>query len=178
MNVRRAQLRDAAAIAHVQIDAWRSTYRCIVPDKHLDGMSYDRSQRNWEECITDPDKRNALFVAKDDGGTVVGFAACGAARDDARDYGSELYTIYVNQSMQRKGLGKRLVLSVAQDLKARGFDSMMVWVLADNRYRRFYESIGGRQIRTREVAVGGKTLPESGYGWRGMDALITRLVLE
>ncbi len=178
VNVRKAQLRDAVAIAHVQVDAWRSTYRGIVPDKHLDGMSYEKSHRNWEDRISDPDKRNAMFVAEDDGSSVVGFAACGAAREDARDYGSELYAIYVNQNMQRKGMGKRLVLSVAQDLKARGFDSTMVWVLADNQYKRFYESIGGTQVRSREVAVGGKTLPELGYGWRDMDALIARLALE
>jgi ribosomal protein S18 acetylase RimI-like enzyme len=175
VNVRRAQLQDAAAIARVHVDTWRSTYRGIVPDEHLGGMSYERSQRNWEERISDPDRRNTLFVGEDDGGSVVGFAACGAARDDARDYESELYAIYVNQNMQGKGLGKRLVLSVAQQLKARGFDSMLIWVLADNRYKRFYESIGGTQVKTREVTVGGKTLPELGYGWRDLGALIARL---
>ena len=134
--------------------------------------------KNWEERISDPDKRSTLFVAENDGGSVVGFAACGPARDDAQDYESELYVIYVNQDIQRRGLGKRLVLSVAQDLKAHGSDSMLIWVLTDNQYKRFYESIGGTQVRTREVAVGGKTLPESGYGWRGMDALIARLTSE
>ncbi len=178
VNVRRARPQDAAAIARVQVDTWRSTYRGIVPDKHLDDMSYEKAERNWEERITDPDKRSTLFVAEDDRGSVVGFAACGAARDDARDYESELYAIYVNQNMQRKGLGKRLVLSVVQDLKARGFDSMLIWVLAGNQYKRFYESIGGTQIRTKEVAVGGKTFHELGYGWCGMDALIARLASE
>lgn len=173
--MRRAQLHDAAAIARVHVDTWRSTYRSIVPDERLDGMSYERAQKLWEERISGPDKRNAVFVAEDDGGSVVGFADCGAAREDAGDYESELYAIYVNQSMQREGLGKRLVLSVVQYLKARGFDSMLIWVLAHNRYRRFYESIGGTRVRTREVNIGGKTLPELGYGWRDMDALIARL---
>ncbi len=174
MNVRRARIQDAAAIARVHVDTWRSTYRGIVSDAHLDGMSYERAEKNWEERISDP-SRNTLFVAEDDGGSVVGFAVCGAAREDAKDYESELYAIYVNQSLQGKGLGRRLVLSVAQDLKARGFDSMMIWVLADNEYKRFYESIGGTRVRTKEVAIGGKTLIELGYGWRGLDALIARL---
>lgn len=176
MNVRRARLQDAAAIARVHVDTWRSTYRGIVPDEHLDGMSYERSQRNWEERISDADRRNTLFVGEDDEGSVVGFAACGAARDDARDYESELYAIYVNQNMQGKGLGRRLVLSVAQDLKARGFGSMLTWVLADNPYKQFYESIGGTRVKTKEVAVGGRILSERGYGWRDLDALIARLM--
>lgn len=178
VNVRRAQLRDAAAIARVQVDTWRSTYRGIVPDEHLDRMSYERAQRNWQERISDPDRRKALFVAEDEAGGVVGFAACGPARDDAGDYESELYAIYVNQSMQQMGLGKRLVLSVVEDLKAHGFDSILIWVLADNRYKRFYESIGGTQVRTKEVTMGGKAFIELGYGWRGLDALIARLASE
>ncbi len=171
-------MQDVAAITRVHVDTWRSTYRGIVPDKHLDGMSYERSQKNWEERISDPDRRNTVFVAEDDEGSVVGFAACGAARDGAQDYESELYAIYVNQNMQRRGLGKRLVLSVVRDLKTRCFGSILIWVLADNQYKRFYESIGGTQVRTREVAVGGRMLRESGYGWRDMDALISRLESE
>ena len=175
MNVRRARPQDASAIARVQVDTWRSAYRGIVPDKHLDGMSYERLAKNWEERISDPDKRNALFVAEDDRGSVVGFAACGDAREDARDYEAELYAIYVDQRMQRKGLGKRLVLSVAQELKARGFHSMLIWVLADNQYKRFYESIGGKRVRTKEVTIGEKALQELGYGWDDLNALIARL---
>ena len=173
VNVRRARPQDAAAIARVQVDTWRSAYRGIVPDEHLDGMSYERAEKNWKELISDPVRGS--FVVENDKGKVVGFAACGAARDDARGYEGELYAIYVNKSMQGKGLGRRLVLSVAQDLKDRGFDSMLIWVLADNQYKRFYESIGGKQVRTKEITIGGKTLTEEGYGWRGIDALIARL---
>jgi GNAT superfamily N-acetyltransferase len=139
-------------------------------------MSHERAEKNWEERISDPDRRTTVFVAEDDGSRAVGFAACGAVRDDARDFESELYAIYVDQNMQRKDLGKRLVLSVAQESKARGFNSLLIWMLADNQYNRLYESIGGTQVRTREVAVGGTNLPELGYGWRGMDTLIARLM--
>jgi ribosomal protein S18 acetylase RimI-like enzyme len=175
VEVRRAQLEDAATIARIYVNTVRVTYRGIIPDKFLNDMSYDRHKKSWEEGISDPNNRTTVFVAEDDGGRVVGFAECGATRDDAQDYKGELYAIYVNHNMQRKGLGRRLVLSAVQDLRARGFDSMLIRVLADNKYNRFYESIGGTQFRMGEVTFGGKTIHEFAYGWRDTDALITRL---
>lgn len=178
VNVRRAQLHDSATIARIQVDTWRSAYRGIVPDSYLDSLSYERAKENWEKRISDPDKRNAAFVVEDEIGGVIGFATCGVAREDARDYESELYAIYVNQSMQRKGLGKRLVLSVARHLRVQGFNSMLIWVLADNQYKQFYESIGGTRVGMKQVTIGGATLLELGYGWRDIDALIALLALD
>jgi ribosomal protein S18 acetylase RimI-like enzyme len=175
VTVRRAQPEDAAAIARVQVDTWRSTYRGIVPDSYLDGLSYQTSQENWERGVSDPEHRTTVFVADDESAGVVGFAACGAARDTGWGFAGELYAIYLNRNMQRKGMGRSMVLSVAQDLKSRGFDSMLVWVLEDNPYKRFYESIGGRLLGAKEITMGGTRLRESGFGWSSIDSLISRL---
>lgn len=40
MHIRRATETDAAAIARVQVDSWRSTYKGIVPEQHLISLSY------------------------------------------------------------------------------------------------------------------------------------------
>lgn len=172
--MRKALLEDARGIARVQVDTWRSTYRGIVPDSYLDELDYERSQKNWEGAISDPDHRTTLFVAEDEVG-IVGFAACGGVRDKKWGYSGELYAIYLNQKMQGMGSGKRLALAVARDLKTRGFGSMLVWVLEDNPYKRFYESIGGTYVGASEIDLGGKKLRESGYGWRDVDSLISRL---
>jgi ribosomal protein S18 acetylase RimI-like enzyme len=169
---RRAVVADAAGIALVHVDTWRSTYRGIVPDEHLLNLSYERSQRMWEKILSDP--RGTMIVAEDVPGHVVGFANCGPARDN-RDFDGELYAIYVLQSMQGRGVGKTLVLSAAEDLRARGFVSMLVWVLDQNPFKRFYERLGGEQVGSKDIVVGGKTLKELGYGWRSLDSLIARL---
>jgi GNAT superfamily N-acetyltransferase len=172
VRVRKAVLQDAVGIAHVHVDTWRSTYGGIVPDERLANMSYERSQRMWEEILSNP--KETLFVAEDDPGHVVGFASCGPARDN-EDFSGELYAIYVTQSMQGKGVGRALSLSVAQDLTANGCDSMLVWVLAQNPFRRFYESLGAEQVSAKDIVIGGKTLKELGYGWKNLDLLIARL---
>jgi ribosomal protein S18 acetylase RimI-like enzyme len=178
VRIRRALFQDAPGIARVHVDTWRGTYRGIVPDSYLDSLDYGRSQKNWEDGITDPSHRTALFVAEDDKNGIVGFAACGKVRDNKWGYSGELYAIYLNQRIQRMGSGKRLVLSVARDLEARGLESMLVWVLAENPYKRFYESIGGTYVGTSEIGLGGMKLKELGYGWRDLDSLISRLATD
>ena len=112
-----------------------------------------------------------MFVAEVDG-RVVGFADCGPVRDSEKDYMGELYAIYVNQAMQRKGIGRMLCREVARNLMSRGLDSMLVWVLAENRFRKFYERLGGQRVRTRDITIGGKTLTEWGYGWKSLASLV------
>jgi hypothetical protein len=43
---------------------------------------------------------------------------------------------------------------------------MLVWVLADNPSRRFYEALGGAPVRTQHIEFGGTLLEEIAYGWR------------
>lgn len=168
INVRRADIKDVTVIGHIHVDTWRTTYKGIMTDEFLSSLSYEGRQRLWEDVLSDPGKRTTVFVAEDDG-QPVGFASCGAARDE-KEFEGELYAIYVLRSSQGRGIGRRLVRSVVQDLRTRGFNSMLVWVLDENPFKRFYESLGGRHVRTRRVEIGGRTLTELGYGWKTLDS--------
>jgi hypothetical protein len=49
---------------------------------------------------------------------------------------------------------------------------MLVWVAAANPARRFYEALGGQQLRTRVATISGVDLEEVAYGWRDITSLI------
>src|SRR5918998_4172552 len=49
--VREARPADAAGIARVHVDTWRTTYRGIVPDDHLDALSYEARERFWAGAL-------------------------------------------------------------------------------------------------------------------------------
>jgi ribosomal protein S18 acetylase RimI-like enzyme len=110
------------------------------------------------------------------GGAVVGVAHGGPNRGTEEGYDGELYLIYVRREAQGWGLGRRLTTSVASDLMARGFSSMIVWVLADNPSRRFYESLGGVVVGSKDVAVDQAVLKETAYGWPSLRTLQARLM--
>ncbi len=49
---------------------------------------------------------------------------------------------------------------------------MLIWVLADNPSRRFYERLGGQLVREAEVELGGQRLRELAYGWKNLDGAL------
>jgi hypothetical protein len=49
-TIREARISDAPGIARVRVDTWRTAYRGIVSDEHLNGLSCERaeaSSRRW-----------------------------------------------------------------------------------------------------------------------------------
>jgi ribosomal protein S18 acetylase RimI-like enzyme len=175
MIVRAATRDDAAAIAHVHIETWRTAYRGIVPDDILAGLSYERRLQRWTEILGRPaDRRSGNFVAAADD-RVVGFVSGGPERDGDPLYKGELYAIYVLMAYERRGLGRLLTHAVAAMLVEAGFDSMLVWVLSDNiAARRFYEALGGTALREKPADIFGLTLPEVSYGWTDLDELVRK----
>ena len=112
------------------------------------------------------------LVAEDgESGAVVGFADGGRERSGDPHYDGELYAIYLLQSAQRQGIGRQLVKAVAKELSS-SFHAMLVWVLAQNEARRFYEALGGVYLRETSVRIAGKELIEVGYGWSDLKTLV------
>jgi len=67
-----------------------------------------------------------------------------------------------------------LAQTVAERLARAGLHSMLVWVLADNPARHFYEALGGQQVRGQQITIGGVTLDEIAYGWTDTGRLVSR----
>lgn len=53
MEIRKAILADAASIAKVQVDSWRTTYQGIVSEEFLSAMSYEDREQKWKNSISD-----------------------------------------------------------------------------------------------------------------------------
>ena len=162
MFIRKAELKDAVGIAKVHVDGWRTTYKGIVPDTYLDNLSYENREQMWMSGI----EQDNVYIAEDEDGRIVGFASGGKERTGKYDrYVGELYAIYLLEGQQGKGLGRKLVQTVVDDLKEKKLNSMLIWALKENPTCRFYEMLGGKQIDTAEIEIEGKKLSEIAYGW-------------
>lgn len=166
--------KDFAGVAKVHVDSWRTTYKGIVPDDFLDGMSYATSEARWRRISAQTSTTYAMFVAGHEDGDIVGFASGGRERSGDDAYDGELYAIYLLQDYERQGIGQALFRRMVQHLIGHGFRSMLIWVLADNPACRFYESMGGVPVRKSEVEIGGKRLRELGYGWTELGSLLMK----
>ncbi len=63
MSIRSAEISDCFNIAKVQIASNRTTYRGIMSDTYLDGLSYEGKAQEWksriqnEKCICSRNRR-------------------------------------------------------------------------------------------------------------------------
>jgi GNAT superfamily N-acetyltransferase len=87
-------------------------------------------------------------------------------RDEQSAFASELYAIYVTEVHQDHGIGRALFDEYRKWTLDRGMTSMIVRVLRDNPYRRFYETMGGEVVSERMISIGETELPEVAYGSR------------
>ncbi|HYP20288.1 MAG TPA: GNAT family N-acetyltransferase [Chloroflexia bacterium] len=164
MTIREATIEDVPAIARVHVDSWRTTYKGIVPQRILDQLTYEGREELWRRVLS-PDNSSFVYVAEEDG-QVVGFACGGPAREDeAPNHAGQLYSIYILQEHQGRGIGRRLFEAVVRELARMGLHSMALWVIADNPACGFYEALGGRQAYARQEQADDVVLDEIGYGW-------------
>lgn len=165
MFIRDARLSDVSAIAIVHVDTWLSTYRGVVPDQHLDGLSYERAERATRSRLSEPEDGAFTLVAELEKEGVVGFAAAGPAREPEAATTGEVYAVYVLARHQGQGIGRVLMQHAVKRLAAAGMRSMIVWVLKDNPARGFYARLGGSPKGTQRVTIGGCELKEIAYSW-------------
>ncbi|MCB9135802.1 MAG: GNAT family N-acetyltransferase [Anaerolineales bacterium] len=173
-KIRPALLRDAPGIAQVHVQSWQTSYRNIVSDEVLHNQSISRRQGYWEQILayeTSGEDLHCVFVAENDTGEIVGFASAGKSRQENLPFGGELYAIYLLEAVKRQGIGEKLFRAVTKKLRAEGFLSMMLWVLADNvPGRRFYEKMGGHPVIEQAIVIGGQELIEIAYGWNILES--------
>ena len=169
-QIRVAVRDDAAGIARVHVDSWRTTYQGLMPDHVLDSLSYEQRETFWSETIGQHHEQET-FVGELDG-QVVGFACAGKERSQNPLYTGELYAIYVLQQAQKRGVGRQMVLRVARWLLEQEHTTMLVWVLEQNSARRFYEAMGGQMIDSKTISIGGVNLQEVAYGWSDLGAVV------
>jgi GNAT superfamily N-acetyltransferase len=176
MIIREANLNDVQAIARVHVDTWYTTYKGIIPESYLAKLSYQQREIAWQKIIEDTMSSSQFVdVAENNSGEIIGFANSGKERTSDRTYKGELYAIYILAAYQRQGIGYKLTLSTVDKLSELGFNSMLVWVLADNPACRFYETIGGQKVYEKQIERGGVILKEIAYGWQDITSVRDRI---
>ena len=169
--VRPAQPADAAVIAQVRIDAWRATYRGMIPDAYLDAMSLSDSAAFWARILASGSPLASVYVATV-GDTIVGFAAANRRDPPKLGFDAELSAIYLVAGHKRRGIGRKLVSAVAASQRERGATGLLAWVIAQNKEARaFYEALSGELLVEQPFRWDGLDLVEAGYGFRDLDAL-------
>ena len=165
VQLRRAQLADAGAIAVLHIASWRVAYSAELPAPYLASLDKNARAEQWRtrmaRATTD------VLLAEQDG-ELLGFCAHGPAHDSGGSLTSawEIYSLHVQPHLRGGGIGTILFdegLGSAHRARA---SMLTLWVVATNApARRFYEGKGMQAdgaAKSRELAPG-ITLDEVRY---------------
>ncbi|MBS0222697.1 MAG: GNAT family N-acetyltransferase [Proteobacteria bacterium] len=180
IRIRRAVRGDATAIGRVHVETWQSAYAGLLPDVMLARMSDVRHSAMWSQALSNPNEARGIFVADDEEMGVVGFGSCGPVRDPPEDLDDktrrvgEVYLLYVEPDFQNQGLGRRLLDALFRQLREDGFDTAVLWMLAENPTRFFYEGLGGALVGQRTDTFAGVDVDEVAYAWRDLAAPLVR----
>ena len=162
MLIRPTQIADAHAMSCIYVQTWQDTYLGTVPYSYLSMMSVPKHERAFSNELKN--KEIISFVAEDSSRTL-GFITGGYERNGDDVYSGEIYTLYVLKNHQRRGIGAKLVSALAQRFNHFGIYAMLVWVLKQNPYRRFYKKVNGILLQTRRMNFANEMLDVQAYGW-------------
>ena len=170
IKARIARETDFQDIAQVYIETWRDSYAGTLPDRVLIDMKKEKLVVSFSQTLQHHSE--VLVVAEDTKEGIVGMGSAGRNRDRRSKYLGEVYTLYVHPSHQNKGIGKMLLSHLFCELTKFNINSSMIWVLAGNPSRFFYEVMGGKMTGVRDETLWGTALKEICYGWINLSKTI------
>lgn len=173
LTLRPAGLDDAGSIARVHVTTWRAAYAGVVPDAYLVGMTEIGQMRFWRRLLGRPQAEETILLAEIQGAggpEVVGFGSCGRSRPYGLPYRGEVFTLYVEDDWQGRGIGRALIRALFADLVAQDHGDALIWVLSANPARFFYEAVGGSPVAERQETFAGALLDEIGYAWPDLES--------
>jgi len=145
VSVRVAWSADAAAIAAVQVVAWRDSYAGVLPTEVLASMDAEQFAGQWAASLTKPaDARNRVLVALERN-DVRGFAVTGPCTDPDADQvvDGEIVELAVAPGARGQGHGSRLLQACADTLRQDRFTRAVRWLPSgDDATRRFLVEAG------------------------------------
>lgn len=162
---------DAAAVATLHLESWKTAYRGILNDEYLDGVAAADRRAHWERRLNAPAPGSCGLIA-DMVSQPVGFAYLIADADPTR--GTLLDNLHVTPGHRGTGIGRQLLASAAEEIARRGWPRKLhLWVFEANAgARRFYERQGARVVaRTIYAAADGGAYPAVCYGWEDAASL-------
>ncbi len=157
VQLRSAQLEDAAAIARLHIASWRAAYSDELPSEYLAALDEAARAEQWRSRLSRP-TTHVLLAER--GGELLGFCAHGPgqATDSSLTSVWEIYGLHVQPQLRGSGIGTVLFNEGLDSARRAGASQLTLWVVGTNApARRFYESKGMQPDgarKDRELAPG------------------------
>ncbi len=141
-----ALVEDVADIARLHRAVWCDTYRDLAPVEAYRVLDEDFRRLRRADMLANPHKDQSVILARQ-GERLVGIGATAAPSELAFGGRGEIKSLYIDPSVKRQGLGRRLMRAMMEELASMGYSGVALGVVAGNEPAiAFYRALGGRLI--------------------------------
>jgi len=153
LNLHEATEHDAAAIARLHADSWRSAYRGMLSDEYLENRVYLERAALWQQRFSERTQKPFFVLLAKAGTDLAGFAC--VFPDEHPIYGAFLDNLHVVPHRTGQGIGRRLLVAVAERLVADGRrGGLYLWVIEQNaKARQFYSKAGALEVECEALSM-------------------------
>lgn len=139
--IQKALPEDAAVLAHIICESWKSAYKEIIPPDRLNLYTDLGRRTEMFEKVLQSGKGNFYMALVS--GKPCGLIFFGDTRDENIQGIAEIIAVYTLEEYWGKGIGKRIMDHALSVIRRLGYKSVILWVFEGNtRARRFYEKFG------------------------------------
>ncbi|PGX14167.1 GNAT family N-acetyltransferase [Bacillus sp. AFS033286] len=170
IHIRKAIKDDISGIAKVHTDSWKTTYKGIFANEILESITYEQREKQWKNIFQTEGDHQYRFVAETLNGEIVGFIDGGIERTGTYNCDGELYAIYLLQQYQGMKIGQKLFQALLSECIKHDTQSLLVWVVANNPSKKFYEKFNPEKIDTKFLER--LQVEETAYCWRNINNII------
>lgn len=130
VSVRLAWPADAAAVAAVQLAAWRQRYADVLPPDVLVALPAEAFEQRWRASIDRPTQARQRVLVALERAVVRGFAAMEPSPDPDADPGRDaaVSEFAVDPAHRSQGHGSRLLHAAVDTLRADRFGRATIWL--------------------------------------------------
>ncbi len=166
LRIRPGTEADIEEVSRAYVEAWRTTYQGLTPDAFVNGMTAGAAAQIFRDSLQPSDFSYFFHIAQTPQGRIVGFADGGKERSHPESGLGELYAIYLLKEFQGQGIGQKLFRAGVESLLKSGMNRMIVWVLEQSPYRKFYEALHGNlEPGQKFLDIGGTPIRLVSYRW-------------
>ena len=142
LEIKEAALQDAGTIGALHVECWQDAYSGLLPADYLKGLSASVSAEKIRFVMAQ-EKPPFHYFLTTIGEVPAGFIALGKSRDEDRIFSGEISAMYLKARWWGEGYGTSLMKFSLEELRQRGYDEIILWVLKENeRAVSFYERQG------------------------------------
>lgn len=168
-DIRKAQVEDAEAIAHVKIQSWRKGYAHIISPDHLSSLNIKTESEKFRTRIEQGD---FLLVAQVDDAVVAYSLWMPYPFNEDWPHKNMLASLYVLPEFEGRGIATALIRENANHALSQGHSGMMIGVFTGNsRAKSLYIHLGAEFLSAGTFEVGGIPYPDEIYAFNDLKSL-------